>query len=64
MKFTLTIDLDKMPEGDQVAEVGRVLRYWAGALKDVELSDGAGVNVYDSSYTKVGRWQVSRDQEA
>ena len=58
MKFTLEVDLDVLT-GEQVEEVARILRYWAGNLKHYAVEEGAGEEVYDSGYAAVGRWAIS-----
>jgi hypothetical protein len=60
MRFVLEVDLDAgaMTGEDRAAEMGRVLRYWGGAMKQVELSPGARQEIYDSGYTRVGEWRV------
>lgn len=58
MKFTLEVDLDTVT-GDHTAELGRILRYWAGNLKHYDLSTAVSEQVSDSSYAIVGQWQVS-----
>lgn len=58
MRFTLEIDLDDL-SGEPAAEVGRILRYWAGGVTDETLVPGSSQDVYDSAFTKVGTWTVS-----
>ena len=50
--------------GDPGTELGRILRYWGGAMKDVELTDGATQALYDSAYHPVGRWLVTEDPDS
>ena len=50
--------------GDPGAELGRILRYWGGAMKDVELTEGATQALYDSAYQPVGRWIVTDEPDA
>ena len=57
MKFTLDIDLDALA-GEPEAELGRILRYWAGNLKHYELVPGTSETVSDSAYTPVGTWRI------
>jgi hypothetical protein len=60
MKFVLEVDLDGMTsDGVAGKELGRILRYWAGAVQQVELKPGQGSAVYDSAYREVGRWSVT-----
>ncbi len=58
MKFTLEVDLDALT-GEQVEEVARILRYWAGNLRHFAVEEGASEEVYDSGYAPVGRWEIS-----
>jgi len=58
VQFVLTIDLDKLPE-ETGAEVGRILRYWGGAAKDLDYRQPARQALYDSSYAEVGEWSIS-----
>lgn len=57
MKFSLDVDL---PDGPEAAdELGRILRYWGGAMKHLDtLQPGDRQDVYDSSYTEVGAWEI------
>ena len=57
MKFVLEVDMAF--EGDTVAELGRILRYWAGNLKHYELKPGDGSAIYDSAYHEVGTWRIA-----
>ena len=43
---------------NRAAEMGRILRYWAGAMKQVELAPGTRQEISDSDYTSVGEWRV------
>jgi hypothetical protein len=57
VKFTLEVDLSAM--GEPRDELGRILRYWGGAVKQLDgLKPGDGQEVYDSGYAKVGSWKV------
>ena len=55
MRFVLEVELGE----DAEKEVGRILRYWAGAMKEMELKEGAGSAIYDSAYREVGAWKVT-----
>jgi hypothetical protein len=57
MKLHLEVDLDKL-SGDQLYELGRILRYWAGNLKHYTLEPGTGETILDSSYAPVGSWTI------
>ncbi|HEY3258677.1 MAG TPA: hypothetical protein VGJ95_00165 [Pseudonocardiaceae bacterium] len=60
MKFVLEMDLSGMaPDGEAGKELGRILRYWAGALQKMELKPGQGSVLYDSAYREVGRWTLT-----
>jgi len=60
MRFVLEVDLDAgaMAGAGRGAEMGRVLRYWAGAMTQVDLAPGARQEIYDSGYAPVGEWRV------
>jgi hypothetical protein len=55
MRFVLEVELGENAE----KEVGRILRYWAGAMKEMKLEEGAGSAIYDSAYREVGAWKVT-----
>lgn len=60
MKFILKVDLDAgVVDADPVAELGRILRYWAGNLKHCSLDEGDSQAVYDSDYAPVGAWRIT-----
>ncbi len=63
MKFILEVDMARVT-GEPGAELGRILRYWGGAMKDVELTEGATQALYDSAYQPVGRWIVTDEPDA
>lgn len=58
MKFELTVNLDEIA-GDTGSELGRILRYWGGATKQLDLNIPQSEAIYDSSYTEVGSWRIS-----
>jgi len=62
MRFVLEVDLDAGVVGaDPVAELGRILRYWAGNLKHYDLASGeASEQISDSTYAIVGEWRFER----
>ena len=62
MKFVLEVDISAMTAGDVAGkELGRILRYWAGAVQQMELKPGQGSDIYDSAYARVGHWTVTDD---
>ena len=62
MRFVLEVSLEAgaLAGEDRGAELGRILRYWGGAIKDVELAPGARQDLMDSTYMRVGEWRVDR----
>jgi hypothetical protein len=59
MRFVLEVDLGALPADTRAAELGRILRYWGGAMKEVPLDPGSSQALYDSDYTEVGAWRVT-----
>jgi hypothetical protein len=58
VKFTLEVNLAGM--ADPRDELGRIIRYWGGAMKQLDgLKPGDRQDIYDSAYTKVGSWTVT-----
>jgi hypothetical protein len=57
MKFELTVDIDNLT-GKPADELGRILRYWAGAMKGLDLSARQEQAIYDSAYSEVGSWRI------
>jgi hypothetical protein len=60
MRFVLEVDLDAgaLAGENRAAELGRILRYWGGAMKQVELAPGARQDLSDSDYAVVGTWRI------
>jgi len=60
MRFVLEVDLDAgaLAGEDRAAELGRILRYWGGAMKQVELAPGTRQELLDSAYAPVGSWRI------
>jgi hypothetical protein len=60
MRFLLEVDLEAGTlAGDRRAEeLGRILRYWGGAMKQIELTSGARQDLSDSDYAVVGSWRI------
>ena len=56
MRFVLEVDLDAgaLAGENRAAELGRILRYWGGAMKQVPLEMGERQDVSDSDYVVVG----------
>jgi hypothetical protein len=47
-----------LPGNARAGELGRVLRYWGSATRDVPLEPGATQALMDSDHTEVGSWRV------
>jgi hypothetical protein len=60
MRFVLGADLDTgaLAGEDRAEELGRILRYWGGNVKKIELGPGSRRELYDSGCTAVGDWRV------
>jgi hypothetical protein len=63
VKFILEVDMDRL-EGDAGKELGRILRYWGGAMTQVELAAGSTQALYDSGYREVGRWIITEEPQS
>jgi hypothetical protein len=62
VRFVLDVNLPD--ESDGRDELGRILRYWGGAMKQRDgLEPGDNQDIYDSAYNRVGSWTVSADAE-
>jgi hypothetical protein len=63
MRFVLEIDLaaGALAGDARAAELGRILRYWGGAMEQVPLTAGARQDLYDSGYAPVGVWWIEDD---
>ncbi|MGH3257158.1 MAG: hypothetical protein ACRDOU_17475 [Streptosporangiaceae bacterium] len=60
MEFVLEVDMGETAfNGKAAAELGRILRYWAGNLHHYELKPGDGSLIYDSGYPEVARWGIA-----
>lgn len=57
MRLLIDVDLDKLPN-DQSTEVARILRYWAGALPQMDLTQAVEHGLMDSDYQAVGTLQL------
>ena len=60
MRFVLEVDLDAgaLAGENRAAELGRILRYWGGYMKQMELAPGAQQDLSDSDYAVVGSWRI------
>ena len=60
MRFVLEVDLDTgaLAGENRAAELGRILRYWGGAMKQVSLDVGERQDLSDSDYVVVGSWRI------
>jgi hypothetical protein len=60
MRFLLEVDLEAgaLAGDDRGKELGRILRYWGGSMKDVPVQPGSRQDLYDSGYARVGEWRV------
>jgi hypothetical protein len=54
----MEVDLSAMADGREPDELARILRFWAGGVKQVKLAPGLSQQIYDSDYTEVGVWQI------
>lgn len=57
MRLILDVDLDAL-DGDPAAEVGRILRYWAGAAAQLPLDQNVSHDLMDSQYRPVGTFRI------
>lgn len=65
MKFVLEVDFEDATAAEEVAsELGRILRYWGGSMKQVDLKPGMEQAIYDSSYREVGKWRLVQSNQA
>jgi hypothetical protein len=60
MRFVLEVDLDAgaLAGDNRAAELGRILRYWGGWMKQVSLEPGSRQELSDSDYAVVGEWRI------
>jgi hypothetical protein len=62
VRFVLDVNLPD--DCDVRDELGRILRYWGGAMKQFDnLDPGDKQDIYDSACNRVGSWRVSVDAE-
>lgn len=57
-QFDLHVDLSSI-HGDPADELGRALRYWAGAMKQMDLDLPTEQAIYDSQYQEIGSLRLS-----
>jgi hypothetical protein len=58
MHMTLDIDLDALT-GDHAFELGRILRYWGGAMKQLDVTQPMEHELSDSEYKIVGTLRLA-----
>jgi hypothetical protein len=58
MHMTLDIDMHALT-GDPATEVGRILRYWGGAMKQLDLTQPMEHELSDSEYKVVGMLKLA-----
>ena len=65
VRFVLDVQFpDEIEQERLVSELGRILRYWGGSIKQVgELKPGVGFDVSDSDYAVVGSWRLSENAD-
>jgi hypothetical protein len=63
MRFVLELDLDAgaLAGAERGAEIGRILRFWGGYMKEMELAPGTRQDCSDSDYTVVGSWRIEKE---
>ncbi|GAV97151.1 hypothetical protein CS176_1381 [Corynebacterium glutamicum] len=62
MKLTIDIDLEAIAD-DPAGEAGRILRYWAGALSQMDLSAEAEHALMNSTYdAEVGTIKITAEK--
>jgi hypothetical protein len=60
VRFVLDVNLAE--DADVRGELGRILRYWGGAMKQLDdLAPGDKQDIYDCAYNRVGLWTVSAE---
>jgi hypothetical protein len=53
MRLVIDLDIDRLPN-DQGRQAARILRFWAGALPQMDLTRPAEHALMDSNYQPVG----------
>jgi hypothetical protein len=57
MRFIIEVDLDAVT-GEPAAELGRILRYWGGNTKHLDLAAPTSMAVTDTEYKEVGELRI------
>jgi hypothetical protein len=57
MRFVMEVDLDAVA-GEPAAELGRILRYWGGNTKHLDLTVPQRHAVSDTEYVDVGELRI------
>jgi len=64
MVVRFVLDVKLPDDSDTRSELGRILRYWGGAMKSLDvLTPGDQHDIYDSAYNRVGSWALTADAE-
>lgn len=58
VRLVIDVDLDLLPN-DSARETGRILRFWAGALPQMHLTEAAEHALLDSNYQPVGSLRLT-----
>jgi hypothetical protein len=58
VRLTIEIDLGQLPD-PKGEELGRILRYWGGAAKQLDLSAPLEQSLHDSVYQPVGVLKIA-----
>jgi hypothetical protein len=63
MRLVIDLNLDKLPN-DQAKEAIRILRYWAGWLPQMDLTQPSEQALMDSDYQAVGTLRLLEENAA
>lgn len=58
MRLEIVVELENVPE-PKGEEVGRILRYWGGAAKQLDLATEMEQPLMDSGYQQVGTLRIT-----
>lgn len=58
MKLSIAIEIDDLPD-EKGRELGRILRYWAGAMEQLDLDAPVEHQLMDSDYKPVGTLTIA-----